>query len=50
MGNLEEETADEWLERMFEFEYCSMCGGDTKDHEAIPFLGNWFAYCLNGES
>lgn len=39
-------TAEEFLERLFEFEYCSECGKDKKDHVAVidPF-GNWHAYC-----
>jgi hypothetical protein len=44
MSNL---TTDphEWLVQQFEFEYCSECGGDENDHDAIPFMGNWFARC-----
>jgi len=34
-----------WLRRQFEYEYCSECGGDTEHHTAVPFEGNWFAYC-----
>jgi hypothetical protein len=27
------EAPSEWLERLFEFEYCAECGGDANDHE-----------------
>lgn len=37
--------ADEWLREQFEHEYCAECHGDERDHDAIPFLGNWFARC-----
>ena len=41
-------TATEFLERMFECEYCHECGQDADAHVAVidPF-GNWFAYCLD---
>lgn len=39
------ETAEQWAERMFEFEVCSECGKDKQDHDIIPFMGNWFARC-----
>lgn len=45
MGNLGEDP-QEWLERLFSDEYCAECGGDAPDHEAVPFMGNWFARCL----
>ena len=35
----------EWLEHLFEDEYCEECSGDAIHHTAIPFLGNWFARC-----
>ena len=38
-------TANEWVNQLFEFEYCSECGGDIKDHIVIEFMGNWFARC-----
>jgi hypothetical protein len=41
-------TAQEWLQRMFESEYCDYCGLDVEDHTATMFLGNFFAYCHNG--
>jgi hypothetical protein len=46
------DTADEFLERLFECEYCAECGGDVANHEAVALgLGdygtNWFAYCLS---
>lgn len=40
-----EETAEEWLERMFEFEYCDECDLDAPFHTAVKVLGNWFAVC-----
>jgi hypothetical protein len=41
------ETPSEWLERLFEFEYCAECGGDADDHEVclVPGIGNYFARC-----
>lgn len=39
-------TGPEWLEMMFEFEYCDECGKDVEHHKAVPFLGHWFAACL----
>ena len=37
----------QWLEDMFEFEYCDCCGGDTEDHIVVPnALGSPFAMCL----
>lgn len=40
-------TWQEFAEELFEFEYCSECGGDVEDHERRIVLGNWFAYCTN---
>jgi hypothetical protein len=34
-----------WLAELFECEFCYECHGDVEDHDAIPFLGNWFARC-----
>lgn len=39
------QTAQEWADEMFEFEYCSECGKDKEDHFILPFNGNWFAKC-----
>jgi hypothetical protein len=41
------ETPDEWLESLFEFEYCAECGGDAEDHEVciVPGMGTFFARC-----
>jgi hypothetical protein len=41
------ETPSEWLERLFEFEFCAECGGDADDHEVclVPGIGNYFARC-----
>lgn len=44
MSNLNQDP-QEWAEELFEYEYCGECGGDAKDHDIIPFLGNWFARC-----
>ncbi len=36
-----------FLERLFEFEYCSECGGDAKHHIQGPdMLGNPHAFCV----
>jgi hypothetical protein len=42
------ETPDEWLERLFEFNYCDECGKDAEDHEVcvVPGTGTNFARCL----
>ena len=40
------QTATQWGKEYFEYEYCTECGKDLKDHHIIPFNGNWFAYCL----
>ena len=39
------EPPDEWLRRLFEFEFCPECGGDAEDHDVILVLGNYFARC-----
>ena len=44
MGNLDMDP-QEWLEELFEYEYCDECGGDAPDHDAVGFVGNWFARC-----
>lgn len=43
-----DETPEEWLERLFEFEFCAECGGDADDHEVciVPGMGTYFARCL----
>ena len=41
--------AAEWLEDQFRFEYCAECGRDAEGHDAIPFMGNWFARCKSVE-
>jgi hypothetical protein len=42
------ETPDEWLDDLFEFEFCAECGGDAVDHEVciVPGMGTFFARCL----
>ena len=42
---LNDQTFEEWVKHIFEFEYCSDCGGDWYDHEPNILLGNWFARC-----
>ncbi|MDB5350139.1 MAG: hypothetical protein JWN86_1386 [Planctomycetota bacterium] len=44
---MSDETPEEWLERLFEFEYCAECGGDAEDHEVciVPGIGTYFARC-----
>jgi hypothetical protein len=41
------EPPDEWLRRLFEFEFCPECGGDAEDHEVciVPGIGTYFARC-----
>ena len=43
-GNLNEDP-QEWMQRLFEFEYCAECGRDHRHHTAVPVMGNWFARC-----
>jgi hypothetical protein len=48
-----EETPEQWLADLFEFEYCPECGGDAEDHEVclIPGMGTFFARCIrSGEA
>ena len=42
-----DETPKEWLEHLFEFNYCDECGGDAEDHDIcfVPGFGNYFARC-----
>ena len=42
------ESPEEWLGRLFEFEFCAECGGDAEDHEVciVPGMGTYFARCL----
>ena len=47
-------TAQQWLEKLFEFEYCDECGKDADEHEAIllgmgEYGANSFALCLTDE-
>ena len=40
-------TAQEFLEDLFDYEYCAECGGDTEDHTVVlDVLGLFHAYCL----
>src|SRR5690606_2895336 len=43
---LDNHSADQWGEYMFEIENCSECGKDRGDHMIVPFNGHWFAKCL----
>ena len=43
-----EQTAEEFLERLFCDEYCAECGGDAEHHVVVsdfPFPGTYFAKC-----
>ena len=40
------ETWEDFAAQLFEYEYCSECGGDSDDHiGCIDPFGNWFAMC-----
>ena len=43
-----DETPEQWLADLFEFEFCPECGGDAEDHEIciVPGMGTFFARCL----
>lgn len=45
MSNIRQLPAKEWLEELFDSEYCCECGGDENHHTAVPHMGNWFARC-----
>jgi hypothetical protein len=45
-----EAQEQEWLQRLFEFEYCEECGGDVEDHFVLCVLGNPFACCKREEA
>ena len=39
-------TDTEWLQEIFEMEYCHICAGDARHHTVYPsLLGGWFACC-----
>lgn len=42
------ETPDEWINKLFEFNFCDVCGGDVEDHEVclVPGFGTYFARCI----
>lgn len=42
---VEGETFQQWADRLFEFEFCEQCGGDTEDHTPLLVLGRWVAMC-----
>ena len=40
-------TTQQFLEDLFEYEYCAECGGDTEDHIVmLDGLGLYHAFCL----
>jgi hypothetical protein len=39
------ESPEEWLRRLFQYETCPECGGDAEDHEVSTVLDNYFAWC-----
>jgi hypothetical protein len=40
-------TAQEFLEDLFEYEYCAECGDDIEDHIVVlDVLGLFHAHCL----
>ena len=40
-------TAQEFLEDLFEYEYCAECGGGTEHHSVVlDVLGLFHAHCL----
>ena len=43
-----DERPEEWLERLFEYEFCTECGGDAENQEVciIPGIGTYFARCI----
>lgn len=44
--DLSGQTAQEFADSLFEFEYCAECGKDADAHTAvIGPTGSWFAYC-----
>lgn len=42
---VEGETFKQWADRLFEFEFCEQCGGDTEDHTPLLVMGHWVAMC-----
>ena len=34
-----------WLNELFEFEFCELCGGDEHDHTVVHVNGSKFALC-----
>lgn len=39
------QTPEEWLRDHFSHQGCDECGAGAEAHEAILFMGNWFARC-----
>ena len=44
-GEPPSETFTEWANRLFEFEFCENCGGDTEDHFPLLVNEHWVAMC-----
>lgn len=45
------QTAAEFMDTAFEFEYCGECGKDSDEHTAvIGPTGHWFAFCDRPEN
>lgn len=45
MKKIDGVTAEEWADRLFEFENCEECHRGKEGHTIIVFMGNWFARC-----
>ncbi len=47
-----DETPEDRIARLFEFETCPECGGDAEDHVVciVPGIGNYFARCLRADA
>ncbi len=44
------ESFEQWVKKLFECEYCAECGGDWYDHDPRIIFGNWFALCKIAEN
>jgi hypothetical protein len=42
---LDDMTAEQWANMMFECSLCEDCMLDQDEHDIIPFNGHWFARC-----
>ncbi len=45
------ETPDEWINKLFEFHFCDVCGGDVQDHDPclVPGIETYFARCRRAD-